>query len=586
MSGKHSFLNRSARKSWYLLLGIALIWASFVTYQLIRASRELHSGVDLLKEGRERFSLEDLQSGRVVATLSDARDKFGAASERLDSAFMAPLRFVPIAGRQLRSVSALSRGADEVSSLAMETVGQSRRAISDRPSAGFERVALLKNLAVATASAHEGLDRVDLGPAEGLISPLAEKRQEFDSELLAAKDALSRISSGLGGLANLLEGPGRYLLLAANNAEMRAGSGMFLSAGVLETGGGNVVMGELMQTSELQLPPEGVPLEGDLANLWGWLGPNHEWRNLGVSPAFDVTGALASRMWEWLEGRPVDGVVAIDVMGVQSILEASGMTHVEGAELPPNEIGRFLLHDQYVGLTHDDDRSDQHAGRRDRLGILATAAFKELNRGDGDLVSLATGLAEAVNGRHLMVWSSDPQDQASWIAAEAAGALTERDLLVAVLNRGGNKLDYFLMPQVDLQIRPEREHSIVTVRTTLQNVTPLGESSYIAGPNPDDPESREGVYVGLLSITMPKDAKEVVLPGVETLAASGRDGPTNVVAVHFDLERGASKQFVVQFRLPGRHGSLRILPSARAPAVPWKAGRAQFTDSVFRFVHW
>ena len=33
------------------------------------------------------------------------------------------------------------------------------------------------------------------------------------------------------GIAQMAQGPSKYLVLAANNAEMRAGSGMLLSAG-------------------------------------------------------------------------------------------------------------------------------------------------------------------------------------------------------------------------------------------------------------------------------------------------------------------------------------------------------------------
>ena len=42
-------------------------------------------------------------------------------------------------------------------------------------------------------------------------------------------------------------------------------------------------------TAELALPGDGVPFSGDFADRWGWLHPNREWRNLGLSPQFDMT---------------------------------------------------------------------------------------------------------------------------------------------------------------------------------------------------------------------------------------------------------------------------------------------------------
>src|SRR5439155_10126956 len=93
-------------------------------------------------------------------------------------------------------------------------------------------------------------------------------------------------------LADLLRGPRHYLLLAANNAEMRAGSGTFLSAGSLDFTDGQIHLGEMTPTAELP-PADGVPITGDSNALWGWTQPTREWRNLGMSPRFDQTAALA-----------------------------------------------------------------------------------------------------------------------------------------------------------------------------------------------------------------------------------------------------------------------------------------------------
>ena len=41
-------------------------------------------------------------------------------------------------------------------------------------------------------------------------------------------------------VATILQGPQTYLVLAANNAEMRAGSGAFLDVGVATTSDGSV----------------------------------------------------------------------------------------------------------------------------------------------------------------------------------------------------------------------------------------------------------------------------------------------------------------------------------------------------------
>jgi hypothetical protein len=97
-------------------------------------------------------------------------------------------------------------------------------------------------------------------------------------------------------MAELFAGNSTLLLLLGNNAEMRAGSGMFLTVGTLTVSDGRLDVGEIVPTFDFQLP-EPVTVDTDLAARWGWLEPGREWRNLGVSPRFDVTAEQASRMW-------------------------------------------------------------------------------------------------------------------------------------------------------------------------------------------------------------------------------------------------------------------------------------------------
>ena len=57
-------------------------------------------------------------------------------------------------------------------------------------------------------------------------------------------------------------------------------------------------------------PDDRVPLSGDVADRWGWLAPNREWRNLASSPRFDANAELAAQMWKASTGQDVDGVLA------------------------------------------------------------------------------------------------------------------------------------------------------------------------------------------------------------------------------------------------------------------------------------
>lgn len=152
------------------------------------------------------------------------------------------------------------------------------------------------------------------------------------------------------------------------------------------------------------------------------------------------------------------------------------------------------------------------------------------------------------------------------------GSLGPESLLVAVLNRGGNKLDQFLHLSSDPALAGSGSDTVLTVRVRVVNRTPLGEPPYIAGPAPGT-EAGEGTYTGILSVNLPGAAVDGHIEGVPDLAVAGVDGPTRVVGTPFQLGRGEERTFVIHFRLPGQRGAIRVEPSARVPPIRWTSGR-------------
>ena len=157
-----------------------------------------------------------------------------------------------------------------------------------------------------------------------LISPLASKHDTFVSDLTQVRTRLQHAAAVAGTMADILQGPQTYLLLMANNAEMRAGSGNFLEVGALNAQDGHLQLATSSQTSNIPVPPGKVTATGDLEARWGWLKPGQDWRNLGFTPQFDVNGPLAAQMWEAETGQHVDGVIAVDVETLHQILLVTG----------------------------------------------------------------------------------------------------------------------------------------------------------------------------------------------------------------------------------------------------------------------
>ena len=172
----------------------------------------------------------------------------------------------------------------------------SRAAIDEQQPGGPGRVALVQRLGGIAAASNARLAKVDLGPGDALSVPWPTPRNDFAEELARFDTALSDLGAASDGLAPMLEGPSHYLVFAANNAEMRAGSGMFLSVGVLDMEHGTFSLSDMTSTGDITLPPGAVPVTGDFAARWGWTHPNEEWRNLAMTPRFDASAELAVRM--------------------------------------------------------------------------------------------------------------------------------------------------------------------------------------------------------------------------------------------------------------------------------------------------
>jgi hypothetical protein len=571
------------RRRWpivVVLAAVALAWAGLAAVQLLRARADLLAGRDALDRAARRDSPKDLADGVPAPILREAQAQFADARHELDSPVLAPARVLPVVGRQLRSLRALTEAARSVSATSAAFVEEGRGLLRAPRATGAARLALLDRFDVLARRTDAALAGLDLGPRDGLVAPLARARNDLIDRLGEVREGLARGMAGARAARHFLAGPSRYLLLVGNNAEMRAGSGMFLLAGTLDAEGGRIRLGDLRSVTDFAVPAGAVDAPGDIAARWGWLTPTQEWRNLMLSPRFDANAQMAAAMWEAAGQGSVDGVLAVDAVFLQEVMRATGPATVDGRRIGPGEVLREVLHDQYVRFG-----AGERAARQESTERLARAVFDALDAGRWDAVALVQAMQVTGRGRNLMAWSRRPEEQAGWEAAAVAGHLGPDSLLVAVMNRGGNKLDPYLRVTAALSFRPDgrRTEGVLTVR--VRNTVGAGEPPTVAGPTPENPAGY-GIYTGILAVTLPGSATGARIDGVDSLAVAGADGPTRVVGTQVVLRPGEELVRVVRFGLP-RHGTLRPVPSARVPALTWLTGGRRLQEpSELSRVRW
>lgn len=580
---------RRRRRRWPWAAGALLLvaaWAGLVATTLLRADHRLRAGIAAADAAKSHLSIKAVTSGAALADLQAAARDFSGASAAASSALLAPLDVVPVAGTQLRSVSALSKAASTVSEAGAAALSEVRVLLGTARRTGPERAGIAGRLSGVIATLAARVDSVTLGPSSGLLGPLAAKRATFAADLSKLRSGLGKARGATAAVASLLRGPSTYLVFATNNAEMRAGSGMMLEVGTITSSGGNLRLGAFRPTGDMvNTSPTAPAPSGDLAARWGFEHPAVDFRELMLSPQFPPNAALAARMWQAETGQHVSGVIALDVVALRDIVAVTGAVNAGHTRLDAANVVQYLLEGQYAGL----GAGASNNVRTEHLGQLAGAVFHGALSPSTSLSALGSALDHAAAGRHLMVWSATPAIEADWQAAGVGGSVSGDEVLASLLNQGVNKLDPFQQVTSAMAVSVSGSVSTVTITLTDHNTAPTTLSRYASGgpPGPAPPL----VYAGAMELDFPAGAGRASVLGATAYEAAGRDYGSDTLAVAVRVPDGASVSVTFRFELAGRSGRLLVMPSARVPSVRWTAqlpgGATQsFEDSSSHAVSW
>jgi hypothetical protein len=551
------------RRRWifWSVVALVVVWVGLAALLAVLGVAAGHRGERVLERAQRDRTYEALISPATGQRLGTAERHFAHGHDLLSNPLLYPFRYLPILGRQLRTADRLNEDAATATGIAGDAVAEVR-GISEGPTPhGEERITLLRRLSKVVDDSHRRLAAIDIPEDEALIGPVDDVRTTFADKRDEAVDALDRASAVLGSLQGLLEGR-TYLVFGANNAEMRAGSGMFLSATTLTTKGGHLHIGDVRPTNRLVLA-KGVETPQELAQNWSWLDTGKDFRNLALSPRFAQSAEIASRMWEQVPGGgPVDGVLAVDAEALAQVMKVVGPVTVNGTKYTSETVRYQLLNGQYLQFPKNREE------RTDQLGEVARAVFDKLEQGDWKVGRLANALISSVGGRHLLLWSGDKQEQAGWAAASADGPLEDDSLAVSVLSRGANKLDYFLRASAKITTHRVDAGTDVQVAIELHNPVPsYKQPRYVEGPNVEG--LQPGEYAGIVTVNVPSEARNIRFTGGSYSTLVGRDGPTQTEGRYLRIPRGADAELVLRFRLPTSVVHMTMEPSGRVKPLRW-----------------
>jgi hypothetical protein len=327
-----------------------------------------------------------------------------------------------------------------------------RQRMHDLPLGGLEDA---RNRLEATAT---------IGWAPAAVARARADATTLADQLLAAagrgQDALDVAAAMLG-----THGPRRYLVAVQNPAELRGTGGLIGFLAVLELRDGRLSLAEpagvdassrvdgtvLLATSRFtRSVAAGIDAPEGFVERYGGVGGTFFLPSTNVDPDLPTVAPLVLAQYELASGERLDGLLAIDPVGLQLIQETIGPLDVPDevrrlAEelpdpIPPDRLAEVLLIDSYEVL------GGSSAERRRYQAELAEAAVTGLVGGDWDPFALVRAAGTAITSRHLQVASTHPEEQEALELLGAAGQLRALDpthdlLAVTAVNVAGNKAD-------------------------------------------------------------------------------------------------------------------------------------------------
>ena len=405
-------------------------------------------------------------------------------------------------------------------------------------------------------------------PVGSLFGPVGANRVAFDRKVDHATNALKKLGAGLI-LADSIFGhsSSKILVLPENNAEMRD-QGAILSYALLSVHGSDINESSSGDSSSVVAPlPLAVPASGGTRAFFYGNGANQDLRFVNATADFSWTGGTAASIFQAATGTRVNTVVAVDVPTMASLLKVTGPLYVPSAHVVLNadNFATYVLHDLYLHYP-----VGSQGPRKAELSEIASLLLQRIKGSTHNQFEFLRSLASDIPGRHLLVWSRNPQVESAINELGASGKIANIDpastFHLAVESAVAAKLDYFVHVSQSIHVTVDPDGSAsVTTEVTETNTAPRGQKpSYALGPDGLNAKV-PGEYVSNTYLWSPEGS--VVMGGLKEsgLVLAG----TSVVVMPQSSAHAYFSSFLPH-AVHGGHFTLRLVPQGRLDPIETK----------------
>lgn len=531
---------------------LCLVSAALVGPPTWRAAQD---GRTALTEGASAVSRRDAPAARVE--FAEAEELFASAGARLRSPLAWPLRAIPLLSTHVGVGSALSDVGSEIASSGIQ-IADTMRTLPDESLMFRDGAVDLEEVRRASAALEDAAKRSDrIGTAlagmpdgwvaSGLAGPRAQARELLPPIL----DGVRKARAALQGLPSILAegGTKRYLVAFSNLSELRGAGGLFGYVTELRASDGDLDLEELSgRPTDIFPPPGEVGLEYP-----DWFPDDLRqqaeiFQNINMTSDFPTVGRFVVQTAERAAG-PMDGVIAVDPIGIAAVLGLVGPVELETWPRPitAENVAEIAMHDVYVEIEQNDRRElffEQ----------LVRAAFDKLTSTDVRLsVATAGTFDAAVRGGHFRMYSDHDADQDTFVELGAAGGVARADGATDVLsvvseNAAGNKIDWFLKRDIRYRavLDPDDQSATGSLAVTFRNTAPsAGLPDYVIGSKIGLPAGTNRQIVNVIRAPT-DDLRALAVDGGEAAVSVAAEGALRAYRTNVDVAPRDRSQLTVQ----------------------------------------
>ncbi|PWL79372.1 MAG: hypothetical protein DBY20_05785 [Coriobacteriia bacterium] len=454
--GSKTRTHRHVRKP--IIAGVAVIIVLLLivpgTALAVSAKNAMDDARILMNQGSALVS--QIQSGDVQGAQRTATNLNSIAKEldaNVNGPLWVPLTFIPVYGDDVKSIRTLAEVANKLSeqvlipiAQGLSTDGNARLFVDG----GFNIPviqAMLTPIGAASDTIRECARQVnELSEPHivQLMSPVMTVKSLMSvlSEVTGYASDLSRALPGILG-AN---GPRTYLIMACSEAELRSVGGFPGSTGLMTVDNGKLEIGEMTapNLSFAQSEDEVLELTDEERTLFGTRAGEYFY-DAGYNPHFPRAAEIMKSIWDANKKPPFDGIISVDPVFLQSILELTGgVTTSDGVAVNGSNAAEVLMNSAYImystesfedestespDIAADDQKTAYALASAKQNAFFSEVASLALDAffGNIDSVSMLSAvqvIGDSIADKRIYMWVANPEEQAVIEKLDAACAIS------------------------------------------------------------------------------------------------------------------------------------------------------------------